>query len=216
MQLVLVSGLLFFILGSVYASTLMNPMSTKTKRTTFLMNPASSLEKYLSRWMQVVLLYLIVYFILFFLADATRVIYCSIRFPHEDIDFIHLSALVNWTGAKDSTHFFPYWQGLFFAFSVYLFIQSVFVLGSTFWEKNSFVKTFAAGIAFLLIYYSICTGVLTLVFGNLKEAQIPNIFNGFDDKILLVAIGALLYAVSLFDWILGYFRFKESEIIKRW
>lgn len=215
-QLIAISGVIFCILGFIYASTLMNPMSSKVKRTTFLMNPASSMEKYLSRWIQVVVIYLILYFVLFFLADATRVLYCSIRFPKEDIDFIHLSKLVSPYGIKSPEYFFAEWRYLFLASSIYLFIQSIFILGSTFWEKNTFVKTFAAGIAFLLIYYSICTGVMTLVFGNLKEANIPSGLENISEEVIQNCAIVILCTLSLFDWVLGYFRFKESELIKRW
>ena len=37
--------------------------------------------------------------------------------------------------------------------SGYFFVQSLFVLGSSIWPKNSFLKTFAAGTVIVMVYF---------------------------------------------------------------
>lgn len=214
-NLLILVCVLFLVLGVLYSSTFMEPMNRKTKRLAYLMTPASSLEKYFSRWILVTLFYGIIFFLLVFLADATRVLVCSLRFPTADVQFINWNILIGPNdGILSNSYIFPdsknFMIGLFF----FLFVQSVFILGSTIWEKNSFVKTFAAILILTIGYLLICYGVITLLFTDMSDFS-----HHFSRAFFLreeTQAGVLLLLGALFNWVLAYFRLKESEVIKRW
>ena len=96
----------------------------------------------------------------------------------------------------------------------YFFVQSLFILGSTIWSKNSFLKTFASVTVIVLGYFGVGAFMGKML---LKSG----VYYSFWDDIAMSdeAMWGLLIAVSifftLFNWILAYFRFKESEIINR-
>ena len=71
----------------------------------------------------------------------------------------------------------------------YFFCQSCFVLGSSVWPKNSFIKTFSAGMIIFIAYVLIVVG--------------------------FACLSAIAVLFTLTNWTLAYFRFKESEIINR-
>ncbi|KAB4204560.1 hypothetical protein GAQ04_14465, partial [Bacteroides uniformis] len=96
--------------------------------------------------------------------------------------------------------------------SCYFFLQSFFLLGSTVWPKNALIKTFAAGVCIFVSY--ILIAVLCL------ETILPNNFFMTEPYINREASSDWLIFITsffaLFNWVLAYFRFKESEIINRW
>lgn len=198
------------IFGCISASFMMERMRNKTNITATLMTPATMFEKYFSRWLIYTLGFLLVYLICFKLADYTRVLIYSVAYPDiETIAVTPLSALISsketyigiFADSKEAL--------LFLAF--YLLSQSFFVLGSTIWPKASLLKTFAALIIISTIY--------GMVFGlgfKLWLAENNNVV-GFDLSMesqycILISFYAFF---ALFNWTLGYFRFKESEIIHR-
>lgn len=204
---------LFFGFGCIFASSMMEKMQSKTKRISYLMTPATSFEKYFSGFVQVVVIFIIAFFVAFKLADFTRVAIFSICYPSLDFIPIDLKYLVPKNG-----ELFNSWQALLVGFSIYLFYQSLFVLGSTLWYKKPFIKTIAAGVAIYLIFITINGTLIHFLFPN-------NLFGFFDairycditfDKIsALRNITILFSCLTLFNWIMAYFRFKESEIINR-
>ena len=96
----------------------------------------------------------------------------------------------------------------------YFFVQSLFVLGSTIWPKNSFLKTFASGTIIWIVYFLVGVFMSKMLLQSNKHYSFPDNIIMSDE-----AMWGLLIAVSifftLFNWILAYFRFKESEIINR-
>lgn len=206
---IFIGGLIIW--GCISASFAMERMKSKTSRTVVLMTPATMFEKFFSRWLVATCGFIVVYLIAFRLADWTRVLVYMLRYP--DLDSIAQ---------------FPIWQfccntGSFYEASVgsgkmllfisgYLAAQSFFVLGSVIWPRNSLVKTFAAGICISIVY--------ALILAVLTKAFLPDNFNiarpdvTVETMRTLVTIGFSLFA--LFNWVLAYFRFKESEIINRW
>ena len=81
------ASLMFAGFGIVFASTLMNPMNSKTKRIAYLINPASNFEKFLTRWVIMTLAYTILFFTTLYIVDALRVGICSAVFPSMDMFF---------------------------------------------------------------------------------------------------------------------------------
>lgn len=199
--------------GCLAASFSFENMKRKTTRLSTLMVPATNFEKYFSRWAIYTVVYLVVFLIAFKLADYTRVWIYSLSYPKVDvISSYKLSSLVgeNISESSASRYLFENPFALWAALAFYLFTQSVFILGSTVWPKNAFLKTFAAVAVIVIIY--ILTGV-----GIAKSLYEPGVsyppLLDKDHTLMLIAWASTILAI--FNWVLGYFRFKESEIIHR-
>ncbi len=200
------------IMGTLSASFTMERMKTKTNRIAVLMTPATMFEKFFSRWIIFTFGYLIVFLIAFKLADWTRVLVYSMSYP--DLKNIIASTPLSRLVGDDSQYWvaFRTSENLLLAISFYFFVQSIFVLGSSIWPKNAFVKTFSAIVILAVIYISI--GVL------LVKIFLEHKSGGFNDPIsgdTIMALGtAFFFVMAIINWVLAYFRFKESEIINRW
>lgn len=187
--------------GCLSASFTMEKMKSKTSRLSMLMIPATPFEKYFSRWMFSTVIFFVVFLIVFELVDYTRVLVYSQVYPElESISAFPLFSAEEFTLTVAK---------VIIAFC--FFAQSCFVLGSTIWPKNAFLKTFVAG-AIIAIVYSLLAAWMGDLFYDEKTRSIARDL-GRDTKFAYGSI--ILYAFTLFNWVFGYFRFKESEIINR-
>lgn len=204
---------ILFVTGCVSVSLMMEHINTKTRRISVLMLPASSLEKFMARWLIFVVFFLIFYCLAFYLADWTRVAIYSATYPENTlIAPLPLSDFLWDTGSKYC--YFKNGMQTLLAFSGYLALQSFFVLGSCIWPKNSFIKTFAALLLLFGVYFYF---TFLLAEQYLSNRYLPNPFPNWVSEGRQEFVGAcLLCCISLFNWILAYSRFKESEIIQRW
>ncbi len=199
------------IMGLLGASFTMERMKTKTNRIATLMTPATMFEKFFSRWLVFTFGFLIVFLIAFKLADWTRVLVYTAGYPELKgiIASAPLSHLAGggsyWSVFRNNNHFM-------LGISAYVFAQSIFVLGSSIWPKNAFVKTFSAVVVISIIFVLIGATMVKLVVS-------PAVFVGpppMTDNELASLLAVLFFFMALFNWVVAYFRFKESEIINRW
>ena len=202
------------IMGLLSASFVMERMKTKTNRIAVLMTPATMFEKFLSRWLVFTFGFLIVFLIAFKLADYTRVSIYSLIYPDAKgaILPVNLGYLV---GSGKRWFLFNETYELIFVLSIYCFIQSLFVLGSSVWPKNSFLKTFVAVTIIVLIYVVVGIAVGNMLFNGSHNRDCSYIFSSITEQqaFNLASIAFVLFA--LVNCTLAYFRFKESEIIQR-
>jgi len=200
-------------MGIIFAATMMEPMINKTKRISYLMNPSSTLEKFLSRWIIVTIGYLIIFSLVIIPADATRVFISVIRYPGAEVPFIDFSKIVS--GEKYTSDFLYDYKQLKMVLSLYILFQSLFVLGSTFWQKNSFVKTFSALLLIFVSYGFICYKLISVLFGNGMDDFFWST-RDFEPENQTTTIAVTLTLIAIVNWVIAFFRFRESEIIKRW
>lgn len=215
------ASLMFGAFGLLFASTFMHPMNSKTKRIAYLTSPSSNLEKYLSRWIIITAGYILAFFVTLWITDTLRVGICSARFPDQEVKFLDFAKLVYMEdGWKKSGYLFE--KELFIIMvSMYFLLQSIFILGSTFWEKASFIKTFIAGIIITLIFILLCRWAILFSYGGFDG--FGNVLSSFDpvrkeriNQQQAVAFAASVLSVfTLINWILAFFRLRESEITKR-
>lgn len=202
-------GIGLFISGAIAASNMMSKMAVKTGTINVLMTPASMLEKYLGRLIWVVVVATVSFLVAFYAADYTKYIIYKIIYPDIKVIMpIDLSAAVS---LRYMSH-----KGAFVAFFIlsYLYTQSLFVLGSNIWPKRSFVKTFAAGIIISIVYFWI-GWLSSKIFINPEENYlVRNMMDMSEEQVRAIMI-AIISVFTLFNWVLGYYRFKESEIIQR-
>ncbi|MDL2304632.1 hypothetical protein LJC72_04750 [Bacteroides sp. OttesenSCG-928-D19] len=213
--------IMFMVCGLLFASTCMSPMSSKIKRISYLSNPASDLEKYLTRWTIVTIGYIIAFIVALWIADILRVGICSARYPNLNIHFLDLNTLILHKKEESGVceaNLFRYLVAS--AASGYLFHQSLFILGATFWEKASFVKTFIAEMVIVLIYVFLCRWAILLSYGGFEGFD--HVLNSFEinnrrigiEQVTTISL-SFLSVFTLINWILAYFRFRESEVTKR-
>ncbi len=202
------------IMGLLSASFIMERMKSKTSRIAVLMTPATMFEKFFSRWLVFTFGFLIVFLIAFILADWTRVLIYSISHPElkNVIASVPLCHLVGEGNNVDYWTAFKTPQLFVLGISIYCYIQSVFVLGSVIWPKNAYIKTFSAVIVLAVIYISI--GLLLVKI--LAEGKTYGFHPPISDETLVCLMTVGFFVMAVFDWVLAYFRFKESEIINRW
>lgn len=204
---------LFWGFGCIMASMMFEKMQSKTKRISFLMTPATSFEKYLSSFLQVIVLYLIAFFVAFELADYTRVAIYSVSYPELQLHPSDLNQFVAQEGG-----IFHDWEQFWGGFSIFIFFQSLFILGSIIWYKKPLIKTIGAGVVLYVIF--------AVVDGTLIHSLFSNNMNGFFESMEYLDktrkelftwtnTTILFTCFTLFNWTIAYFRFKESEIINR-
>ncbi len=200
------------IMGLLSASFIMERMKSKTNRIAMLMTPATMFEKFFSRWLVFTFGFLIVFLIAFKLADWTRVAVYTVSYPElkDIITSTPLSHLVGkgqfWTVFDDCNYFM-------LGVSAYFFAQSLFVLGSSIWPKNSFVKTFSAIVVVAIIYIAIGSALAKILF---EARGVRGVNQDISDEAVTLWTTIIFFGMAIFNWVVAYFRFKESEIINRW
>ena len=214
-------SLLFGIFGFIFASIFTSPMNNKLKKITYLLSPSSNFEKYFTRWVIVTVAYIISFFIAMWIADIIRIAICSARFPDNNITFIDLTKLV-YMGDERITGDCLFSKEIFILlFSIYFLFQSLFILGSTFWEKSSFIKTFTVMGLIVLSYILICRWTILLFYGEIDAfVNVLGSFEsirktGMNEKTVSLIASSVISVFTLANWTLAFFRFRESEIAKR-
>ncbi|MBE6283729.1 MAG: hypothetical protein E7098_05245 [Mediterranea massiliensis] len=193
-----------FIGCALSASFIMEPMSSKTGRIYALMLPATSFEKYFVRWFIYTIGYLVVYYLLFLLVDVMRVCVFSVIYPEIDI-ITFLNPYAEIVALRDDAP----WG---FIVSLYLLLQSIFVLGSSLWPKYAFLKTFTAYTILGMAFTAFFAGIMNLFDRPGNSYIMPELS---DDTLFLIATCGVMM-VTLFFWWLAYKRFKEMEVVNRW
>ncbi len=189
-----------FITTAIAASLTMHNFAEKGSRINAMMLPATQLEKFLSRWLIFVPGFLAIYLLSFQVIDWVRVVAEMAIFGSDaNIKSINVITLL-----------LPDIEGPVVIWGL-MIVQSVFLLGSTIWPKNSMVKTVCAiGIISLaLIIFNILCIQMLLDTGssyslNLTDAQ----------EVLLA--WATVGFLTLANYIIAYYRYKEIELIQRW
>lgn len=203
-----------FVFGCLSASLVMEKMKNKTSRLSTLMTPCTPFEKFFSRWLVSTIVFLVVFLIAFKLADYTRVLVYSLIYPDvkEVILPVDLGDLV---GSGKRWFLFNETYQLILILSIYCFVQSLFVLGSSVWPKNSFLKTFVSVTIIVLIY--VLMGMLTgnMLFHGNNNKDYDYIFSSFTEQQVFTLGSIAFMFFALVNWVLAFFRFKESEIIQR-
>lgn len=200
--------------GCLSASFTMEKMKTKTSRTSMLMVPATPFEKFFSRWFVFTVVFLVIFLISYKLADYTRFIIYSLAYPEEK-DFIIPVDLSHLVGER-KTYYTLCRTGLQFGalLSAYFFVQSLFVLGSSIWPKNSFLKTFASGTVIAIVYFLLAVFMSKMFLEN-GNYYSENVFTGMSEDTAMSIMIIVGIFFTLMNWTLAYLRFKESEIVNR-
>ena len=224
-ELLTILSFMFLAGGILFASTFMTPMNSKLKRFSYLISPSSNLEKFFSRWLIVTIGYIFSFFAAMWIMDTLRVTVLTAVFPDLDIKLLDLTKLFNPTNNGDITieYMMPKTAFTTMIF-IYFLLQSLFILGATFWEKASFIKTFTALFVIVISYIMLSRWAISLSYGGLDGGlnDFGRVLESFlgdkteeREEFFMTLIYAGLSVFTVTNWTLAYFRVRESEIIKR-
>ena len=211
----------FFIFGifigaCLSATYITEKMKNKTGKISVMMLPATSFEKFSVRWLTYCIGFLLAYFLAFELADWIRVLVLSNYYPKETINSFPVWRVIT-TGdfRTDEIVSSKQRQIVSIVIAVFWAMQSFFVLGSTLWQKNSFLKTAVA-------LFALCAGIGLVAYWSTK-LFIPddfyirmNKYEYISEETGRLMVSIFFYAIALFNTVLAYFRYKEMEVINRW
>jgi hypothetical protein len=208
-----------FVVGSFYANQYFRDLGSRAKGINFLLVPASAFEKILCSLLFTVILFFIVFTTAFYLVDIIMVSiaknFQTIDVPDKDKGIVNVfeSARLPLDGKSTLN-----------ILLVFFSIQSVFLLGSVYFEKYSFIKTIICGfVVFFIVFFFVY-----FLYDMMPEGGYVNHFltsyhvnnKGKGDDYLVripVWIGQILYymlmyGVAPFFWIVTYFRLKEKQV----
>ena len=189
--------------GLITVSLAFSPLYDKRRGMSYLTLPASSLEKYLSRFLITSIGYLI----------AGTVIY------------ILLSLLSAWitTSAFKMSHpiFNPFSRNSLFFMRLYIVCHSVMFFGAIYFRKNNLLKTLLSlfllslaisavvAVYYRFVFHNHFVGFGLKMVNNLEEVEPTQDFI----KFITGSSSVILYWIMApFFWITGYLRFKETEV----
>lgn len=203
-----------FIVGTFYASQYFRDLGSRAKGINFLLVPASAFEKLLCSLLYTVVFFFIVFSGIFYLVDFLLVVVSNaIGGGHYEVTNVFKVVFVRFGGDMAV-------QLLFIFFS----IQSIFLLGSVYFEKYGFIKTIICG--FVAFFIVICLLFLLYDFllprGEYQEGFLTSYrvyVDGVNDHLVEIPtwIGKtfgilIMYAVAPFLWIVSYYRLKEKQV----
>ena len=217
----IVSATFFSVLffgGSFTASYVLETMNTQQKRTSFLMLPATTFEKFFARFLYVTLGFVVLSTIALLLAEVTR----FLLLPMFDLpDTFKQSTLPSvWQTIMNVRTFNFNGSGIMESVVGWLFliwIHSFFLLGGCRWYKNAFWKTL--GLIILVNFFFIFVSVNLVE--SLDESEIQEILLWCEANFSWVTVtGILSFAIVMFmllillNWWLSYRCFTRSQVIK--
>ena len=217
----IVSATFFSVLffgGSFTASYVLETMNTQQKRTSFLMLPATTFEKFFARFLYVTLGFVVLSTTALLLAEVTR----FLLLPLFDLpDTFKQSTLPSvWQTIMNVKTFNFNGNGIMESVVGWLFliwIHSFFLLGGCRWYKNAFWKTL--GLIILVNFFFIFVSVNLVE--SLDEGVMEEILLWCEANFSWVTVtGILSFAIVMFmllillNWWLSYRCFTRSQVIK--
>lgn len=169
-------------------SDFMSGVTDRQGMQAYLSLPASVGEKFLVRWFFTVPFTFLMFFVAFFAADLVRILVCSSVYP--DLPVFHL--LIG--KALDA-------KLLLQACAV----QSLFLLGSTFWKKNGFIKTTALLVACAVLWVAFYLTVAR----QYENTETEVIHPAWMQNTAYVWLPLLVLIVA---YVLTYWRFRDMRL----
>jgi len=212
-----------FFVGPFYASQFFKELGSKSKGTSYLMVPASSLEKLCCSLLYAVIFFPLALFTAFYIVDIVAVFianssHTSYTGLKDQEGGILRAKLVNilWSDRRQEREVLHYGILIFFA------IQSAALLGSIYFAQYSYIKT---AIVLTLLFLFIAWFTHYIVGNILPSGNFHNnitrysVNEGSQYKLVqlpswvghVLEVG-LFYGSTLTLWVVSYFRLKEKEV----
>ena len=196
-----------YIFFLITASTLYRTEQKKQQRIAWLMLPASNQEKFLSRWVYLLVFSLVGGLLTFFVADLIHMAYLWMT------DYPVASATDNFFGLFPHTRRFPSGEytgdnplSVTMQYTFFISLHSFFLLGGVFFKKFHFVAT---AVVFVVTLVGIAT--TANMFGY-RDTPVTTDFAIALNNIIRISIHVCLTA--LFTW-LAYRLFCRWQVVTR-
>lgn len=206
-----------------YASRIMKCMDSKEKRISYLLLPATKLEKFFSRAVFVTIGTLLMVLVALLALELTH----YLLLPLFDLPTVYSqSLLVEVFSMKWATHasvdatgepVYSWWLMQLLGWIFCLWNHSLFILGGSFWYKHPFLKTIGTCLAVTILggimFASLAEGGSLIRLSEwIKEhfQDTPQFVDG-----VLAIITTFFFLFTLFNWWLSYRLFTRSQVIKR-
>lgn len=211
-----------YLTGCLYASMVFNDLSDGPKAISYLLIPASLFEKLLSAILYGVILYFICYTVIFYMVDFTMVkvsngiISTAVEHDHSITyraqEIANVFAPTDFAGGNEIIYFLL----------GYFAIQSIFLLGSVYFVKNSYIKTMVSGlIVFLVLVFFVQKVIGSFMPGGFFQPfTIYRVFNQGEHDLMVqlpewfssMLLFLIKYSLAPCLWVVAYFRLKEKEV----
>lgn len=208
-----------FIVGTFYANQYFRELGSRSKGINFLLVPASAFEKILCSLLFTVILFFIVFTSVFYLVDVLMVgiakSFQTAAMPESEKGLINVFGAARLPLDGNSA---------LNILLVFFSVQSVFLLGSIYFEKYSFIKTIITGfVIFFIVFLSVYFLYEMMPNGGYVNHFLTSyrVNNGGKGNDYLVSVPVwlgqilyyfLMYGAAPFLWIVTYFRLKEKQV----
>lgn len=206
-----------------YASRIMKCMDSKEKRISYLLLPATKLEKFFSRAVLVTVGTLLMVLVALLALELTH----YLLLPLFDLPAVYSqSLLVEVFSMQWATHAsvdvtgesaYSWWLMQLLGWIFCLWNHSLFILGGSFWYKHPFLKTIGTCLAVTILggilFASLAdSGIWSFLIKRVDE-NYSHSSQTVDGWLTVVSVAFLLF--TLFNWWLSYRLFTRSQVIKR-
>lgn len=205
-----------------YASRIMRCMDNKEKRISYLLLPATKLEKFFSRALFVTIGTVLMILVALLALELTH----YLLLPVFDLPAVYSQPMLvevfslRWAHASvDATGepVYSWWLMQLLVWIFCLWNHSLFILGGSFWYKHPFLKTIGACLAVTILggilFANLAEGGFLVRFADWMQEHYqdtPQTVNG-----LLTIISVVFLLFTVFNWWLSYRLFTRSEVVKR-
>ena len=214
-----ISGTFFcvaFLLFLVCGASIFNNMRTKQSRATFLMLPASNLEKFVSRFLWVTVGCLVMLLASLVITDVIQYVFSWFITPHmhgsltasffeeifcsKSLDSSSDAIVVNHHSVM--SNYFPKWALMF---SVLAYCHSFFTLGGSIFRKYTVILTVVS--SFVLMF------LLTIVFNLIGSDTVVYFIKDLGPYNIGYVMIVLCIILSVFNYWLSYKLFTRMQVI---
>lgn len=144
-------GIFFFVFGIFQTGGVYSEFAQPATRQDYLLLPASHLEKWTSRWLRTLPLYIVAYTLIYWIASWIMNTVCLIAFGEIFVTFQ------------------PFQSGVYDFWKIYLIAHAIFSIGSLQFNKSATIKT-ALTLLILIMAISLIGGVTAwALFTGLQE-----------------------------------------------
>lgn len=205
-----------------YASRIMKCMDNKEKRISYLLLPATKLEKFFSRALFVTIGTVLMILVALLALELTH----YLLLPVFDLPTVYSQPMLveifsmKWAHASvDATGepVYSWWLMQLLVWIFCLWNHSLFILGGSFWYKHPFLKTIGTCLAVTILggilFANLAEGGFLARFSDWMQEHYqdtPQTVNG-----LLTIISVVFLLFTVFNWWLSYRMFTRSEVVKR-
>ena len=198
-----ITSVIFAAYMIVGAGMIFSNMKTKQQRIAFLTVPASRLEKYVSRLLDVTVVNILIYMVAMVIADVAQMALTPILYPgYMDAESVSIATLVNM------------FQGEFVLTSALFIVwfHSSYVLGGAFFSRNQIILTTCVHLVVGIVLMTFLMSELYNILSSMYEMEDPYSYEPAF-KQMETLLDWLFVAAAVLDYWAAYKIFGRMQVI---